>query len=83
MKKFYPKHMDLACDELLSIAVCPCCDEEWIIAVRPENEERYGEMDVIKQDCYECYFMSYGRVDNEDDGRYTPLQVYGMKGLGL
>lgn len=76
--------------EFITTALCPCCKNEWEIyfssmeSMTEREEKQLEEKGYIVSECEDCYHDSFARAYfgiEEDNGKYTPLEVYGMKGL--
>jgi hypothetical protein len=72
---------------------CPTCndEEEFIIDNREGSwhrldkyEKEIVEHGCVHRECEECHYEGFTRSYygiKEDDGRYSPVDVYGIKGL--
>jgi hypothetical protein len=80
--------------ELIVIAFCPKCNEEFDYyfnnnglswnPMKENDEEEIIENGFIVAECECCYHNAYDDLffgAKEDNGRYTPIDVYGVRGL--
>lgn len=78
-------------DETIILGKCRCCKEEFETGFELDELTEEEELDIVENGmlttmlCEDCSVeLSTPDCDREEDtGRYTPLQVYGMRGLGL
>lgn len=73
--------------EFITKALCPCCQSEWEIyfdglftEVDESQEQELINNGFLTSQCEDCYYESFF-TENIDDGKYTPVDVYGIGGL--